>query len=254
MSVLRVGIPTNEKVYAVVDKLLQDAGFEILRSPKHFFTDRDFACQTGIQCVFARVSELARLVAIGRLDAAFVTKDWWEESKNGFFCWRHYGKSSAKIFAEFPMHCRCEVAFVSEKYWYAAGVHEGGIGGALAAFIAIMKRKPLIATRFPRLVERFLYKTKGLSTLFYKNFVGEWWTEAMAPEVGLVSGGEELYVLLGTADFAVVQIETGETLANHALHAIEQILMSHLVLVGNDHPDLPIFALNILSVVARNLR
>ncbi|MEK7541662.1 MAG: hypothetical protein AAB533_02320 [Patescibacteria group bacterium] len=252
MLVLRVGIPTNEKVYAATERLMIDAGYEIPRSPKRFFTNQDFAYQTGVQFVFARVSELARLVAIGKLDSAFVTKDWWEDCKDGFFCWKYFGKSSAKIYAEFPAYCQCEVSFVSKAHWLASGIAQGGIVSALVAFTGIMKRKPLIVTRFPRLVDKF-FTTKSLISLLHEEFRGEKWVEGLHPEVALVNGSEELYTLLEVADFAVVQIETGETIANHSLNMIERILPSHLILVGNDHPDLPIFALNVLSAYM-NLR
>lgn len=251
MSVLRVGIPTNEKVRGAVDVLLRNTSCEVKQSPKRFFTDQDYAYQTGVQLVFARTSELARLVATGCLDSAFVTKDWWEDCKDGFYAWRYFGKTSTKIIAEFPAYCQCEVSFISAGHYHASGVAEGGIASYLTAFIAIQKRGPLIATRFPRLTDKFL-KTKGLDALFYKKHVGEWWTGVMSPEIAVVNGSEELYTLLGAADIAVAQIETGETIANHFLHVVERILTSHLVLVGNDHHDLPIFALNVLSS-AQNL-
>lgn len=246
MPVLRVGIPTNEKVRGAVEALVKNMGCEAIQSPKHFFTDQDFAYQTGVQFVFARTSELARLVAIGRLDSAFVTKDWWEECKDGFYAWRYFCKTTAKIIAEFPAYCRCEVSFISEGHYHASGVAEGGIASYLAAFLAIQKRKPLIATRFSRLTDKFL-TTRGIDALFYKKHAREWWTMAMSPEIAFVNGSEELYILLGAADIAVAQVETGETIVNHSLHIIERILTSYLVLVGNDHCDLPIFALNALS-------
>lgn len=252
MSVLRVGIPTNEKVLGAVEALLENTGCEVKRSPKHFFTDQDYAYQTGVQLVFARTSELARLVAIGRLDSAFVTKDWWEDCKDGFYAWRYfYEKTATKIIAEFPAYCRCEIAFITQGHYRASGVAESGIASYLAAFVAIQKRQPLIATRFPRLTDKFL-KSKGLDSLFYKKYGGEAWDMTMSHEIAFVNGSEELYTLLGAADVAVAQIETGETIANHSLHVIERILTSHLVLVGNDHRDLPIFALNVLSS-AQNL-
>lgn len=239
MSVMQVGIPTNEKLYPMVERLLNKAGIDLKPNPKRFFSEQD-----GVRFVFARVSELARLVARHKLDCAFVTTDYWLDLKDaGLGRWQDGRIGLPGIKKSFPTYCQCEISFVSQGYWYAQGVAEGGITNALIGFIGVMRRSPRIATRFPFITEGFLCSKMGLKTPVLQEKLGERWSPAMQYTLREVDGSEELHVLLGATDFAVVQIETGETIANHDLHVVENLLKSHLLLVGNnpEHSDLPLF-------------
>lgn len=261
METIKIGIPTNEKVKPVVMQLLDSSPINgkfkiVLPKSRSFFT-KEFTRNADLEFVFARMSEIARLVKSGHLHCGFVTKDNWVETS---IAWRplahpdyrgmYEAAAPPVVIKEFPTLCRCHIDFISQAYWSAPdpkstkvfGLGEGGIENILIGFMAQMRRGPRIATRFPHFSEKYLKVQKGLTESFLRTQLEKYGRLAYDYLFQTVDGGEELYVLLGAADFAIVQVETGETLRANLLWIVEHMLKSHLLLVGVDTPAVEAFA------------
>ena len=74
---LRLGIPTGNLEKATLD-LLASAGLEVYTSPRSHLAGTS---DPGIECLRARVEEMARYVAHGALDAGITGLDWVLESE-----------------------------------------------------------------------------------------------------------------------------------------------------------------------------
>jgi ATP phosphoribosyltransferase len=78
-----------------------------------------------------------------------------------------------------------------------------------------LERSPRVATKFPRLTERY-FRRRGL-----------------APEIIVMSGSVELAPLVGLADLIVDLVQTGSTLRENGLRELRVILESQAVLIAN---------------------
>ena len=216
-----IGIPTNEKMCSAIISMLRTRDFSLnVPEPGHFFV-----VDQGATFVFARMSEIARLVRSGEIDCGFVTKDCWVENGTDTIpCGDGVRRMLEMPFLvkDFSDLCRCTIAFItsSETRW-DMGIH--GESGIISALLKCngAREKPRIATRFPRLTKAYLM-VGGSRWVNGQNIIKK------------VDGGEELHVLLGSADFAVVQIETGATIRRYGLVIVEEIMASHLLLVSGD--------------------
>ena len=266
MTKITIGIPKNERLYPIVQSLLQNQGIICRREGRYFFSDSG-----KIRFVFASVIELAELLALGEIKCAFITRDHWEErvgrSMHGTteFILSHlfnrsfpnhprfdrndydYPSGRLEILKAFPQLGRCDIVFAARdnSYWTEAKRRGQDIASALITFKVpllwgeIPRVMPCIVTRFVSLTKKYLHDrivehmhNKKLHFALQRKIkeVNEW---RYMPYIQYVHGDEELYVVTKTSDLAVVQTETGETLRLHSLVPIETILTSHLILVGN---------------------
>mgnify|MGYP001565261297 FL=1 len=236
---LKIGVPTNETLYPAISQLLELSGINVKREPKRFL-----ARAGGLEFIFARMSEIARLVNAGKIHCGFVTKDWWAEAnmRRPFTPINHLtGRPWPVIVKEFPDLCRCRLALIASHYWWASDIKEI-IPNILVGFMGVMKRSPVIATRFPYFSAHFLSVQKGITKSFLSEKLKLYDRHAYEIHFRIVEGSEELYVLLDAADFAIAQVESGETIRNHDLWIVENILESHLLLVGNNSQKVNEFA------------
>lgn len=237
MRKMRIGIPTNEKVFPVVNDMLWRSDIKLQRNPKEFFV------QTAkVEYVFARMSEIIRFVSRGKLDAAFVTRDHWKE-------WHCHGQDCPPTLREFPDLCTCDVALVARRYYRFPKSGFKRFGDLpeeedAARFMEWFARaktlsdkndtRIVVATRFPTIARMFLWLKKGIGGTFFADYMGLS-GEPITLAIREVYGNEELHILMGAADLAIVQVETGETLRRHGLFIVEPVLHSCLIAVGQRH-------------------
>ncbi len=231
MSKIRVGIPTNEKVFPEVQKILiRSTMRHPEQEPRQFIVRAD-----DTEYVFARMSEIARLTLFGYIDCGFVTWDCWTEAIIPIVCQRSGVGAWIKVpqaLKEFSDLCRCTIAFIAPRATRLDGISsENGIVHGILRHPK-SRGQARIATRFPCITEEALSVRSLPNTVSYAKHPMSGEDILNQCSIDTVDGSEELYVLLGAADFAVVQIETGQTLQVNNLQVIQEIMWSHLLLVG----------------------
>lgn len=235
---LRIGVPTNGRVHDEVMAILIRSDYRVKREQRKFFFRVD-----DDEFVFARISEIVRMVALGKLDCGFVTADYFQEMALLNDSYYDYGFCkefiSPSVRKEFPQVSTSRVCLVSMGQWRMVqknilASNQSATVSIVLGLLGIMQRTPLIVTRFPRITSDFFREKCGLNREFTAKVLGhDWWEEQPPFEIEIVQGDEELYVVNGLADFAVCHVESGKTLENHGLWVVEEICASHLILIAS---------------------
>lgn len=224
----RVGIPKNKRLYSEVESMLKNQGISCVPP-----TSKQFIWGTSdLQFVLGGVAEIVNLMAAGHLDYAYVTLDYWNE----LAC---HHSDHLIVLEEYPCVGCCDIVFAAkaESYWTQAQIDGFDLISSLVLFHDSFSKKPNIVTRFPRITTGYLYEEEsfdGRCEMELRGKVKEPKPWRYHPAIREVRGDEELYVLTGMADLAVVQVETGETLRQNGMIAIQTILHSSLMLVASD--------------------
>lgn len=224
-----IGIPTNEPLCFKVGDVLRRNHIYPERRPDRKMVIED----RGMVYAYARVGEIARLILEGPLDAGFVTRDLWEELTTQ----RHLGPIALTTFGE----CECDVALLARRSdmlpAHLARDPDERDAKAIILHLALSKvRRGMdavvtIATRFPALTRRFLADNGMAELSFSDDFLGGVGIP-LNVVIHKVQGSEELNVLLGVADLAVAQVETGETARVNNLEIIATLMNSQLMAVA----------------------
>ncbi len=245
MKKIRIGIPKNEGLYPAVEAILTERGIWCSSpSPKRLSWETDHC-----QFVLGSVADIARMTASRHLDCAFVTRDHWREQQL-YYLPGGFSDSICEL-EEFSSIGRCDLVFAAKEgsHWTQKAQEENSdVKGIIRSLIFRDERseswKPVIATRFPRITSYYIFRELHFDDVceeLLRGILKEVKAWRYHPTITEVRGDEEVYVLTGRADLAMVQVETGETLRQNGLVPIKKISTSHLILVGSK--DLPMTAL-----------
>ena len=204
---LRLAIPSDGEMYEPTLRFLDECGLPVVRPSARSYT-ASIPAIAGLEVIFQRTADITSKVEDGNADLGLVGVDRYQEG-------RIEGGDTLLIMPELGFG-RCELVVAVPDAWM--DVDSMADLGDLAVEFRESGRELRIATKYPRLVGRYLF---GHGINYF----------AMAS----VSGTLEAAPAMGYADVIVDLTSSGTTLRENHLRRLEDgtVLVSEGALVGN---------------------
>ncbi|MBI4233296.1 MAG: ATP phosphoribosyltransferase [Chloroflexi bacterium] len=206
-EVLRLAIPSDGELHEPALRFLQSCGMPVERASARRYT-AELGTVSGVVVLFQRVADISLKVEEGSADLGIVGLDRFAE-------FRHEDSDAITVLEDLRFG-RCELVLAVPDAWIDV-VSTADLADLSVEFRE-QGRELRVATKYPRLVERFLH-ARGINYF------------TLVP----ASGTLEVAPAMGYADFIADITSSGTTLRENRLKTVTDgtILASQACLVGN---------------------